>query len=246
MTNQQTLAAFYQCHKQPRSFLECVESFRRFYPESTVHIVNDGGYDYSYYCARIGAEYSYVPKETRLLGPTGAFSSLEAAERYLTRLWNFISTTKETHFVLLEDDVRVIRHHRLPFVYSINGCNESVRLPDIMVEKLTQNGYAGPFHYGGCGGCVFDRQFFADIPFADVQSLLAETPLSEFHTDQLFTFFALYFGGSIGHYDEFYETFYGDIIERLVTDRVAFLHQYKFDYGREPSEEQRALLGSYR
>lgn len=242
MVKRQTLAAFYQCHQQPRSFLLCLESFRKFYPDTSITVVNDGGYDFRYYCDQIGAFYSYVPKEDTLAATT-AFSSLVPTLKYLARLWEFIGRTAETHFILLEDDVRILRRHRSPFQFSINGCNEHVRLPAAIVSALVGQGYSGPTFYGGCGGCVFDREFFANIPFEQVQQLLTETELVEFHSDQLLTFIALFFGGSIGPYDEFCETFYPDVVTRLVTDRVAFLHQYKFDYDLAPTKEQEAVLG---
>lgn len=243
MAAHQTLAAFYQCHKQPRSFLLCLESFRKFYPDSSIYVVNDGGYDYSHYCRRIGADYSYVTRVSS--NDLLVFSSKATALTYLKRLWDSFSTFSESHVILLEDDVRVLRHHTLPFGHSINGCNHNVHLPVAMVEKLRQRGYGGPLFYGACGGCVLDKEFFASIPFAEVERLLDETPLQEFYSDQLTSFIALYFGGTIGDYNEFYETFYADAIARLVADEVAFLHQYKYDYNVEPTAGQRTLLGPY-
>lgn len=239
----QTLGAFYQCHKQPRSFLGAVSSFREFYPDSTLYVVNDGGYDYEQYCRSVGAIYSYVPKVSSL--GILAFTSQDTALAYLKRLWDSFAHIPESHVVLLEDDVRVVRRHRVPFTHSVNGCNHNVRLPDVMVEALRRRGYTGPLFYGACGGCVLDREFFAAIPFADVEAVIAETPMPEFYSDQLTSFLALYFGGTIGDYDDFYETFYPDVVPRLVDDRIAFLHQYKYDYNVEPTPAQHAVLGRY-
>ena len=223
-----------------------MESFRKFYPDASLFVVNDGGYDYTDYCKRAGAVYSYVAKESNMGKPL-AYTSKEAVLAYLKRLWDIFPRMKESHFILLEDDVRILRRHTLPFRHTVNGCNRAVRLPDCMLRMLRarSGGYVGPEYYGGCGGCVLDKTFFERIPFADVERLLTETGLTEFHTDQLFSYIALYFGGTVGDYDEFDERFYSDIVMRLVTDRVAFLHQYKFDYGVPPTAEQNARLGSY-
>lgn len=221
----------------------CLESFRRFYPDSSVCVVSDGGFDYSRYCESIRAEYTFVSKVSSM--GILAFTTQDAALVYLKRLWDSFPRMKETHVILLEDDVRVVRRHRVPFQFSVNGCNHNVRLPDPMVEALTSRGYTGPLFYGACGGCVLHKSFFENIPFSEVERVIAQTEMNEFYSDQLTSFIALYFGGTIGDYDDFYETFYGDVVPRLVADRVAFLHQYKYDYNVEPTPDQRALLGPY-
>jgi len=40
------LAAIFQCYKNPLATYECLESFRRFYPDSQVVLYSDNGYDY--------------------------------------------------------------------------------------------------------------------------------------------------------------------------------------------------------
>lgn len=239
----QSLAGFYQCHKNPKNFLGCMESFRTYYPGASVVVISDGGYNYKDYCKKYGYDYTYVTKEQDMAKPL-AYTSREAVLNYFERLWTAFAKMRETHCILLEDDVRIIRRHTSTFRYSINGCNYNVRLPDCIIEKLKEKQYTGPYFYGGCGGCVLDKTFFASIPFASVRKLLEETALTEFHTDQLFTFIALYFGGTIGQYAEFAEMHLRGP-ERLAAGTVAFLHQYKVDYGKEPTPEENAMLGFY-
>jgi hypothetical protein len=43
----QPFGAYLQCHKQPLATYKCLESFRNNYPDSTVILLSDNGYDYS-------------------------------------------------------------------------------------------------------------------------------------------------------------------------------------------------------
>jgi hypothetical protein len=66
-----------------------------------------------------------------------------------------------------------------------------------------------------------------------------------FASDLLLSFITLYFGGTIGQYDEFAETWFSDIHIRKNNNSIAFLHQYKMDYekyGVFPTEEEKKEL----
>jgi hypothetical protein len=45
--SQQTLGAMLQCYKNPYATYKCIESFRQHYPDSTIVIISDNGYDYT-------------------------------------------------------------------------------------------------------------------------------------------------------------------------------------------------------
>ena len=53
VVHKQTLGAYYQCYKNPKSFLRVMKSFQTHYPGSTVVVSNEGADDYSSYCASI-------------------------------------------------------------------------------------------------------------------------------------------------------------------------------------------------
>ena len=42
------LAAIFQCYKNPLATYECLESFRRFYPDSQIVLLSDNGSRCSY------------------------------------------------------------------------------------------------------------------------------------------------------------------------------------------------------
>jgi hypothetical protein len=241
----QSLAAYYQCHKRPVCFIQAVMSFRRHYPGATIVVSNDGGDDYSRFCASNNIQYTYYNKSSQEQVSQLIYSELQPVLAYLERLWSSFSCIPESHILLLEDDVRVVRRHTQPFEYTINGNNTDWTLPSEMVEALRKKRYTGPVYIGGCGGCVFDKTFLMNIPFESVKSALTSLPpLRTYASDVCLTFIALYFSGSVGSYSEFAETWYKDIIQRVNVDRsVAFLHKYNLQYNAQLTEGDRATLG---
>ena len=247
----QTLGGYFQCYKTPTSFLRAIQSFQKFYPDSTIVVNADGGHDYSYFCEKNGIHYTYYPKEVvhKALDPNGSvfvFSTMKPVYDFIHRMWTSFPKYKESHLILLEDDVRVIKHNYNPFVYTINGINTRTLICDELITILENKGYNGKFHYGGCGGCVFDKTFLEQIPFADIDILLKSLPpLKKYTPDELFTFIALYFGGSIGPYSEFAETWYPNSKQLCDEGTIAFLHQYKNDYKTPPNADEALQLGDY-
>lgn len=238
----QTLGAYYQCHKNAASFIRVVKSFKRYYPESDMVIINDGGYDYETFCHVNRIYYNYIEKidthSNALL-----FNSADSCIQFLKNLFMHLEKIKETHVLLLEDDVRVLKTHSTPFLHSISGCNKHAILPEYAIECLKKRGVQGPYFYGGCGGCVLDKRFFQSIDFKEIEQLIYEIRHEKrmFASDLLLSFITLYFGGTIEQYDGFAETWYSDIDERLQKDSVAFLHQYKSEYEKNgvfPTEEE--------
>lgn len=241
MIHKQTLGAYYQCYKNPKSFLKTMESFQKHYPGSTIVISNDGGDDFSTYVKSVesnNVHYTYYPK-TRPPSKQLAYATIEPLLDFLSRLWSAFDKIPESHIVLLEDDVRIIRRHTLPFTNTINGMNPEWELPRVMKNELIGKGYKGHFYLGGCGGCVIDKEFYKRIPYTEVESLLKRLPpIPVYASDVALVFLALYYGGSINHYEEFAEMFYPNISELLVENKVAFLHQVKHDYKNELTDDE--------
>jgi hypothetical protein len=162
------------------------------------------------------------------------FNSYEECVKFLRNLWNSFDLIKEDYIILLEDDVRIFKTHTAQFKYSINGCNKNENLPECAINILKESGYNGPFYYGGCGGTVLYKNFFKSISFIQVEELLSKIiNFKEIYaSDMLLSLIALYYGGTIGQFDEFAEVWYPDINERYNKQQIAFLHQYKNDYER--------------
>ena len=242
-----SLGAYYQCYKNPASFIRAIKSFKKYYPASSIVVINDGGYNYKEFCINNNIHYTYIEKDTE--STVGlVFNTYSQCINFLKNLWNSFELINEDYILLLEDDVRVLKKHTYDFKYSINGCNYNESLPSCAIEILKNKGYKGPFFYGGCGGTVINKNFFKSISFNKVEDLLKSISSYKemYASDLLLSFIALYYDGSIGQYEEFAEIWYADIYERYTKLNIAFLHQYKNDYNVYPSEEELYELKNYK
>lgn len=235
-----TLAAFYQCYDRPTAFEHTLRSFRTVYPDSELWIVNDGGnqdlhaiatqygathYEYE---ANIGGGISLTWKNTDTI-----YTNVLT---WLGRLRKFVMSTNASHFVLLEDDVWIKRKTDVMNLnFDINGCNKRELLPPPVCNYIkTIRPSNTTFYYGGCGGCIFRtatlRRIFADVneyedhvrTYCSFKRCIA--------SDTIISFLVLVYGGTIGTWDGYAEMWYNDIQQRLNTDRVEILHQYKALY----------------
>jgi hypothetical protein len=246
-TPPQTLGAYYQCHKNAASFVRATQSFQKHYPQGTVVVVNDGGLDYAHFCQQHGIRYSYHPKQDTHSNAL-LFGDATNTLIFLKRLWDSLPLYTESHIILLEDDVRVLRPHTIPFAYTINGCNPNALLSPVLASLVDSQGYGGPYFYGACGGCILDREFLMAIPFINVEKVILSIPSggANWASDLILSFIVRYFGGTIGQFSEFAETWYSNISELIRNNRIAFLHQYKDEYdnrGVTPTADEMKLLG---
>lgn len=229
----QSLGAFYQCYKNPASFIRAIKSFQNYYPTNDIVVVSDGGHNYQEFCDDNNIHYVYKTKEdAETIGLM--FNSYHQCLNFLRNLWYSFDHIKEDYILLIEDDVRVLKQHTSKFNYSINGCNQNEYLPLYAQTILRNVGYKGEFYYGACGGTILHKQFFKSISFERVEALLQEIKDHKelFASDLLISFIALYFGGNIGPYNEFAEMWYANINDLFKNNNIAFLHQYKNDYDK--------------
>lgn len=238
----QTLGAYYQCHKNPTSFLRCIKSFKRYYPDSSIVVTNDGGYDYSEFCSKNNIQYTYCTKAPNIRNAT-TFDTKSSILIFINKIWSSLHLIKETHFIILEDDVRILKHHTQPFKYTLNGCNTGEFLPECMQTILKNNGYTGKFFFGGCGGTIFSKSFLEDIPFTHIITLVDSLPdIFQIGSDMVLTFIVLYFGGRVGSHPEFGEMWYPNIQDLLKKNLLFSVHQYKTDYdtlGEKMTDDER-------
>lgn len=232
MTSPHSIGALFQCYKNPVNTYRALKSFRFFYPTSTVHLINDGGDPIMEKIAkRFNCIYWY--KENIASKRSLIYNDVSAILEMLRRIWQVFHEIEEDHVILLEDDVRILRRHSLPFKYSINGCNFHTSLFDELKVPGKQ------VYYGGCGGAVFDKNFFLSIPFDKIEKMFLEKPEPHrYPLDMVMTCIALTHDGSVGQHEEFAEIWYGDYQERLRRNMIAFLHAYKNEYGDSFREDE--------
>ena len=235
------IGAFYQCYKQKKACEFALKSFRKTYPTSDLLMFNDGGDPTIEELAKqYNAVYSY---EHRLSSYTQAtfFGSIITIMTWLNRFRKAVYEVKEDYILLMEDDVKVIKKtDAATLQYDINGCNYNAKFePSLQTYiKDCQPKYKdNDLFYGGCGGCIFKRSFFYNI-FRDMGRIeyeiqqymrLCEDSQS-MPSDKIISFLTYVFGGTIGMYPGFAETWYGDLNYRISHNVVEVLHQFKIYY----------------
>lgn len=237
------IGAYFQCGGNELNVEEAIKSFRSFYPNEPVVLVNDGSsVDYSKFCCEKNILYRFEQKNqnasTTSIYPNGSESACIFLKRFYDGLQYCYKNGAE-FVVLLEDDVRVLKKQQARPLFSISGCNKSVKQNKLLLDCLRKSGVPEekiPGFYGGCGGCLFETKFWCGLHYVDLEQavirIYQENPKEIMGYDQLFSYLAILFQGTIGENPEFAECTDNNVVERIGANEVSFLHQYKFHYSK--------------
>ena len=244
------LGAIFQCYNQPFATYKTLESFRRLYPDGHVVAINDGAPAelkpaFEAIAHHFDIDYTYEDRRS-FVAQDGAvlMNKKEQIELYATRFAWSVSRLNEPYFVILEDDVLMLRKPSPRYWrYDINGCNPNVSFGQVAVAYLenirltyedTQPLPKPRAYYGACGGCILNTAFFqkACLKINEVlQDFCNVVPPSQWAGDTFISFLCYSAGGMIGVNPEFCETWYSNWFDRIVLDKVAVLHKIKIYYG---------------
>jgi len=230
------IGAYYQCYRNKKSLNFVLENYRKYYPENSIVLVCDGGDDFTEESVKYSCNYLYDQKietEKNLI-----FKNINSAKRFIERLSLNIHHISEDFFILLEDDVYVISAIKSDLNNDINGCNRNEFFSE-GISNLINNKRMWPnqkVYYGSFGGCILRTSFFKDILAdtnkmdSDLEEYFEKSNQTEWASDKILTYLCLINNGTIGHYSGLAETWYPDIEERMNSNSVEVLHQYKEHY----------------
>jgi hypothetical protein len=230
------IGSYYQCYKNRQSLNFVLSNYRKHYPHATSILVCDGGEDFLPESVKYGCHYFYDQKietEKNLI-----FKNLDSAEKFILRMAVHLPLITEDFFILLEDDVYVMQKIRSPLENDVNGCNKneffSEEISSIIREKNPK--IEGKIFYGSFGGSILRTEFFKKILSntekvnTDLAVYFQNTSPLEWASDKILTYLCMINGGTIGHYDGLFETWYDNLNEKLISKSVEVLHQYKEHY----------------
>uniref|UniRef100_A0A6C0DNT0 Glycosyltransferase 2-like domain-containing protein n=1 Tax=viral metagenome TaxID=1070528 RepID=A0A6C0DNT0_9ZZZZ len=245
MEHCQTIGAYYQCHKNPYATFHCLFSFRSHYPDSTIVLISDNGYDYSEMAKCFNCIYIHDNSNAKFISTHQDIisgSHIENMNRLIERVKTAFILIKEDYVIWLEDDVFVRNKIQEQFHYDLNGFCPNM-FSRFTILKLKEN---YPFleekeyRYSGHGGSVFKKQSLLES-FENktrVEELLRDWLEIGFYELCQDVFFSLLLtlnkknvGPYMGHQDFF--------IENMI---VAVQHQYKNFYGLPMPEELKYLV----
>ena len=156
------IGAYYQCFNQDKSLNFVLTNYRKFYNNTNIVLVCDGGSDYSSEALKYNCHYHYEKKintEKNLI-----FKSIDSTFTFFERLGKFINEIDEDFFIILEDDVLIMNKITISHLqFDINGCNVNEFLSENInndLKNYNKNYNLDKFYFGGCGGSILKTIFF--------------------------------------------------------------------------------------
>lgn len=234
------LAAIFQCYKNPLATYECLESFRRFYPDSQVVLLSDNGYDYTEMAKHFKCTYIHETAHCGL--------SAKKTDGYLQtveRLLKMITQIRSDYFILLEDDVIIYDRYSHEFKGDINGnCINKIRmsvLKNIPFSIVKNEDKV----YTGHGGSVYRTKSIVGVLNNEEQikwvieqwEMIGLGPMID--VDIFLSLIVLINGGTIHHLTQ-----HKDLLTNHVggTNGIAALHQVKHSYGKQLPDNLKHLV----
>lgn len=230
-----TLGAYYQCYKKRTCVNFVLENFRKFYPDSSVFLICDGGKDFTEESKKYNCVYEYV--ERAYTQNVNLFEDVNSMKEHMFRFGN-IDKISENYFMILEDDVYIKKEVNIGNLkYDINGCNKNeffkYAISSLIKEQNSNFSNIENIYYGAFGGCILNTEFFKKI-FENKKKLESDLELfyknatkDEVAADIILSYLCLINGGTIGSYNGLCEIWYKDYKEREQTNNIEVLHHYK-------------------
>ncbi len=230
----QPFGAYLQCYKNPFATFICLMSFRNFYPNSTVVLLSDNGYDYTEMANYFNCIYIHS-NETLLLTYKDIYGDgkFDNSFKLIERVVNAFKLCKEEYVMWLEDDVHINNKINDTFKYHINGFCQN-RFLDFQLIELNKT-YVNidinyDYRFSGHGGSIFHKDFFISSMNnkAIIHDVLENWVNYKFPTDIgqdfLFSLIVTLSGGNIGPYKGHLDYHLG------INPDIDVQHQFKHFY----------------
>jgi hypothetical protein len=160
-----SLAGYLVCYKNPYATYQCLQSFRAWYPATTLVVASDNGYDYENMAAHFGAVYIHETESVNC-----SFSQCDVERRkeiirqLLRRHARALEAVTEPYLMWLEDDVRVNSPVTATLQSDMNGFNPN-QLPHDTRQAFIQTFHLpdhGSLTRTGHGGTIYKTQHLRD------------------------------------------------------------------------------------
>lgn len=229
-----SMGAYLQCYKNPYATYKCLESFRTYYPDATVVLLSDNGYDYTEMAKHFGCIYIHE-KEQILLTLSLEQDYITESCKLIERIEKVFPLIQEDYIMWLEDDVSVNGVIQDTFRYDLNGYCPNTFNAFWNIDKKKYP-LTGVYHWSGHGGSVFhknnfltylkNKEMIRDILVHWKQYNLTSNVGQDFFWSLIITLH----GGTIGPYQGHEDCTYKN-------DSITVQHQYKVWYHVPMPEE---------
>jgi len=237
--------AFFLVYKNPLATYKCLESFRKFYPDNTVVLLSDNGYDYTEMAKYFKCVYIHSNENILL-----TYNNLNDSDKFensfklIERIVNAFELCYEEYVMWLEDDVSINKTITDVFRYDLNGFCPN-RISDQSIQRLQEKHNLDSnkkYNFTGHGGSVFNKKFFIESMKNKelIHDIIENWGYYDFPSnigqDFLFSVIITLYGGTIGPYQGHYDCYNG--LNRDITVQ----HQYKVWYNVPLPNELKCLI----
>ncbi len=250
-----SVCAFYQCYKRPKCVIATLASFRKVYPNSTIHLFCDQGDDMSHIASYFSCKYEYITNRTGN-GTTLYFLTKDNVMSYLKRLLIAVKNSKEDFILILEDDARVLNKvKKLKFDWNCIKSNHHYSGGGVTSLLKKRNSsipiYVRNMYFAGWGGVLLNRAFFVkyfsdEKKVKDAMELVAPYIQGQWNgalpMDAIVTALILYFGGTVGWYPGFAEVQYWRYRLKPFLGRIDVVHNEKSFYDVPLTKEESEIF----
>ena len=245
-----SFGAHFQCYKNPYATYKVLESFRRVYPDSTVVLISDNGYDYTpmakyFSCIYIHttSHIAYILNEAK-----GNFNQelLESNTiQFIERFKMVAELCPEDYIMWLEDDVKINKKITDTFRYDLNGyCPNKVPAHFLsrMMDDFSILNTITDYRFSGHGGSIFKKSKLLEC-LNDTTTLntlnqhWTSYGIRDWTQDFFISVFITVKGGTVGPYDGHVDCYY-DVDNN---GQICVQHQYKRYYGVPMPDELKHL-----
>jgi len=211
------IGAYYRCYENLAATQEVLINFRKFYPFSTIVLVNDGNIKYNNEFKSLANKFNCIYFcEKDNLGFPGNKSSMKEIILWIERFLLFSSFIKEEYFVLLEDDVYFSNTINTNLLLA--DCNSYINKDNVLpcickkdkckcydwLESRNKE-LKQPYYYGCMGGTIFSTKFIHKLfydkvdlnIFQEFENICKDVKRNYFYSDVGLSILILYYGGSI-------------------------------------------------
>ena len=252
------VAGVYIYFQRPVALLATLRAYREAYPTTHLYAAcDDGCHNFTHALARFGAAHD--GRAHRITGKQGGstYMGLAEAPAFLAVLQAALEGMTEPYFILLEDDVRVVRPIASPLLSDINGWAADKTIRGHAYDYILDRNPAAPpvVPLAGFGGAVFRadffRRLFASIDLGtELDALYNGGAIASFGTDYLLGSLTVAFGGTLGTFGGYLEAIEGTRYSAFnqygdAAAAVEVVHGFKDFYGAQPSGEDLEVLGAH-
>ena len=237
----QSIGAYFQCYKNPRATYETLKSFRNYYPNNTVVLVSDNGYDYTNMAKYFNCIYIHDKENISLIYKDTCSDTfrIEKVNKLINRIHNAINLCIEDYIIILEDDVKFNNNINDTFKYELNGyCPNSFqkRCINELSKTYTNLDTNKIYNFTGHGGSVYHKNSL--IECLENKTIIDNILLNwkNYYFDELvydlfFSLLIILNNYNIGPYNGHHDSS-GAIIQ----------HQYKVWYNQDMPQELKYLV----